>query len=161
MAGHLFNMVLKEKLQEWLQSIKALITRDLRTKKTVDLSDEAYFKNILNKTFDVGRKLEYLLATGNLVSPTGLDLKQTSGFTIVAEKLNYMRYIAHFRCIHRGQFFTEMRTTAVRKLLPESWGFICPVHTPDGAPCGLLNHLAQFCDITTTDVRPSSFPSPL
>lgn len=153
-------MVLKEKLQEWLQSIKALITRDLRTKKTVDLSDEAYFKNILNKTFDVGRKLEYLLATGNLVSPTGLDLKQTSGFTIVAEKLNYMRYIAHFRCIHRGQFFTEMRTTAVRKLLPESWGFICPVHTPDGAPCGLLNHLAQFCDITTTDVRPSSAPSP-
>lgn len=24
-------------------------------------------------------------------------------------------------------------------------GFICPVHTPDGAPCGLLNHLAKDC----------------
>ena len=27
-------------------------------------------------------------------------------------------------------------------------GFLCPVHTPDGAPCGLLNHLsanAQVC----------------
>lgn len=24
-------------------------------------------------------------------------------------------------------------------------GFICPVHTPDGAPCGLLNHLAKNC----------------
>ena len=34
-----------------------------------------------------------------------------------------------------------MRTTTVRKLLPESWGFLCPVHTPDGAPCGLLSHL--------------------
>ena len=21
-------------------------------------------------------------------------------------------------------------------------GFLCPVHTPDGAPCGLLNHLS-------------------
>lgn len=26
----------------------------------------------------------------------------------------------------------EMRTTDVRKLKPEAWGFICPVHTPDG-----------------------------
>lgn len=30
-------------------------------------------------------------------------------------------------------------------------GFICPVHTPDGAPCGLLNHLAAGCDITCKD----------
>lgn len=27
-------------------------------------------------------------------------------------------------------------------------GFICPVHTPDGAPCGLLNHLTMNCIIT-------------
>ena len=34
------------------------------------------------------------------------------------------------------------RKATVRKLLPDSWGFMCPVHTPDGSPCGLLNHLA-------------------
>ena len=38
-----------------------------------------------------------------------------------------------------------MKTTTVRKLLPEAWGFICPVHTPDGAPCGLLNHITLAC----------------
>lgn len=38
-----------------------------------------------------------------------------------------------------------MKTTTVRKLLPESWGFVCPVHTPDGAPCGLLNHITLSC----------------
>jgi len=27
-------------------------------------------------------------------------------------------------------------------------GFICPIHTPDGAPCGLLNHLTMNCIIT-------------
>ncbi len=53
-----------------------------------------------------------------------------------------MRYLSHFRSVHRGAFFQEMKTTTVRKLLPESWGFMCPVHTPDGGPCGLLNHLA-------------------
>lgn len=39
----------------------------------------------------------------------------------------------------------EMKTTTVRKLLPETFGFLCPVHTPDGSPCGLLNHLARSC----------------
>ena len=72
--------------------------------------------------FDIGAKLSNFLATGNLVSPTGLDLQQASGFTIVAEKLNWQRYISHFRSIHRGAFFAELKTTAVRKLLPESWG---------------------------------------
>jgi len=27
-------------------------------------------------------------------------------------------------------------------------GFICPIHTPDGAPCGLLNHLTMNCIVT-------------
>ena len=26
-------------------------------------------------------------------------------------------------------------------------GFLCPVHTPDGAPCGLLNHMAASCQV--------------
>ncbi len=27
-------------------------------------------------------------------------------------------------------------------------GFLCPAHTPDGAPsCGLLNHLAAACQV--------------
>ena len=57
----------------------------------------------------------------------------------VADRINYMRFLSHFRAIHRGSFWTKMRSTEVRKLRPESWGFLCPVHTPDGAPCGLLN----------------------
>jgi DNA-directed RNA polymerase I subunit RPA2 len=82
-----------------------------------------YFPSVLSKiNWDIGAKLSYFLATGNLVSPTGLDLQQTSGYTIVAEKLNFYRYLSHFRCIHRGAFFAELKTTTVRKLLPESWG---------------------------------------
>lgn len=53
------------------------------------------------------------------------------------------------RSVHRGAYFAELRTTTVRKLLPESWGFLCPVHTPDGSPCGLLNHFSAACSIIT------------
>ena len=38
-----------------------------------------------------GQKFEYLLNTGNLVSRSGLDLTQATGFTVVAEKLNFYR----------------------------------------------------------------------
>ncbi|ESP01571.1 hypothetical protein LOTGIDRAFT_180297 [Lottia gigantea] len=91
--------------------------------------------------------MNYFLATGNLRSPSGLNLMQQAGLSVVADKLNFFRYISHFRCVHRGAFFTEMRTTTVRKLRPEAWGFLCPVHTPDGTPCGLMNHLAAQCSI--------------
>lgn len=37
-------------------------------------------------------------------------------------------------------------------------GFLCPVHTPDGAPCGLLNHLAAACRVTTTTPNTSHLP---
>jgi DNA-directed RNA polymerase I subunit RPA2 len=73
---------------------------------------------------------------------------QDKGLTIVAENINRMRYMSHFRSVHRGSFFQEMRTTEARQLLPDAWGFICPVHTPDGTPCGLLNHLGKFTQIT-------------
>src|SRR5262249_28396799 len=62
---------------------------------------------------------------------------------------NFYRYLSHFRSVHRGAFFSEIKMTSVRKLLPEAWGFLCPVHTPDGIPCGLLNHLSHICQVQT------------
>ena len=91
------------------------------------------------------------------MSKSGLGLSQSSGFTIVADKLNYLRFLSHFRSVHRGAYFTELRTTTIRKLLPESWGFLCPIHTPDGSPCGLLNHLAGECKIVVAKTRDTDF----
>ncbi|CDR95040.1 DNA-directed RNA polymerase, beta subunit, putative [Babesia bigemina] len=92
---------------------------------------------------DITKKLHYFLATGNATT-THFELPQSSGLTVVAERINY------HRSVHRGSIFAKMRSTEVRKLLGETWGFICPVHTPDGAPCGLLLHLTQYA-IPVTD----------
>ena len=61
--------------------------------------------------------------------------------------------------MHRGAFFAELKTTTVRKLLPEAWGFLCPVHTPDGSPCGLLNHFSHTCQLTTRDLPLGHIPA--
>lgn len=71
-------------------------------------------------TFD--SQMENFLATGNVRSQTGLGLMQSTGLSIVAENINRMRYMSHFRAIHRGSFFQEMRTTEARQLLPDAWG---------------------------------------
>ena len=127
LPGHLYGMLLKERLEDSLYGIKQQIQLDLRLHASkVDLTSERYFRTVLDQQKDIGKAMHYFLVTGNLISPSGLDLMQTSGFTIVAEKLNYFRYISHYRSVHRGQFFTTMKTTDVRKLLPESFGFFCP-----------------------------------
>ncbi|CAN1190368.1 DNA-directed RNA polymerase I subunit 2 [Linum perenne] len=90
-----------------------------------------------------------MLKTGRLNSRTGLDLQERAGLTVQAERLNYLRFLSFFRSVHRGTSFAGLRTTSVRKLLPESWGFLCPVHTPDGEPCGLLNHMTSCCRVTS------------
>ncbi|KAF9006697.1 DNA-directed RNA polymerase I polypeptide 2 [Cyathus striatus] len=120
LPGSLYGMIIKERMEEILNNIRTTISIDVRNGAKVDFNDKRYFTKALSRVnFDIGAKLSNFLATGNLVSPTGLDLQQASGFTIVAEKLNWQRYISHFRCIHRGAFFAELKTTTVRKLLPK------------------------------------------
>ncbi|KAL0397530.1 UNVERIFIED_CONTAM: DNA-directed RNA polymerase I subunit [Sesamum calycinum] len=115
------------------------------------LSQVADVKKVIEKNTprQIGSAIENLLKTGRLVTQSGLDLQQRAGMTVQAERLNFLRFLSHFRAVHRGASFAGLRTTSVRKLLPESWGFLCPVHTPDGEPCGLLNHMTSSCRITS------------
>ncbi|CAO1626187.1 unnamed protein product [Parajaminaea phylloscopi] len=158
LPGFLYGMIIKERLEEYLINLRGQIVRDVRLNtKGIDFFDGKYMTKIFGKVVpNIGGRLASFLATGNLSSPSGLDLQQVSGFTIVAEKLNFYRYVAHFRSVHRGAFFAELKTTSVRKLLPEAWGFLCPVHTPDGSPCGLLNHFSHTCQITTRECDTSN-----
>jgi DNA-directed RNA polymerase I subunit RPA2 len=130
------------------QRLNKILSRG--AKETSKVRDLNWLKKQIDSCTPIGKKMEYFLATGNIISRTGLDLMQFGGFSIIAEKINNMRYISHFRAVHRGQFFTTMKTTQPRKLLPESWGFMCPVHTPDGSPCGLLLHIASGCELISS-----------
>ncbi|CEP63973.1 DNA-directed RNA polymerase I core subunit RPA135 LALA0_S09e06722g [Lachancea lanzarotensis] len=160
LGGFLYGMILKEKIEEYLQNIRLQIQSDVGRGLAVNFKDRKYMSRVLMRVNDnVGAKLQYFLSTGNLVSQSGLDLQQVSGYTVVAEKINFYRFISHFRMVHRGSFFAQLKTTTVRKLLPESWGFLCPVHTPDGSPCGLLNHFSHRCKISTSQSDVSGIPA--
>ncbi|CAK7238968.1 MAG: DNA-directed RNA polymerase I subunit RPA2 [Sporothrix thermara] len=162
LGSFLYSQILKEKLDEFLSvNLREALRFYWRRTPGNNLLSEGFARDFPANIFrraneNLGNSLEYFLSTGNLQSPSGLDLQQVSGFTVIAEKLNFLRFISHFRMVHRGSFFAQLKTTTVRKLLPESWGFLCPVHTPDGSPCGLLNHLAHKCQIMTRAVDASA-----
>lgn len=100
LPGHLLLKFMREQLEVCLDMIKDQVRRDHETGATqVNLHDEVYGRRLLDRWPDVGQKFEYLLNTGNMVSRSGLDLSQATGFTVVAEKLNFYRYVlCHCRC---------------------------------------------------------------
>ncbi|KAL1139343.1 hypothetical protein AAG570_006327, partial [Ranatra chinensis] len=145
LGGYLYLQVLKDKLQTWLYVLKSII---LKKDKPGYVLNEEGFVAAVKRCGSVDGGIENFISTGNVTSRTDLGMMQDKGLTIVAENINRMRYMSHFRAVHRGTYFQKMRTTEARQLLPDAWGFICPVHTPDGAPCGLLNHLSKACQVT-------------
>lgn len=147
MGGHLYLQVLKDKMQTWLYVLKSVILKKANSNIGFNLTS-GEISYALKRSGIIENTLEAFIATGNLSSHSSLGLLQDKGLTIVCENINRMRYMSHFRAVHRGSFFQEMRSSEPRQLLPDAWGFICPVHTPDGAPCGLLNHLTKYCEVT-------------
>lgn len=95
LGGHLYQKILKERLENWLGFVQINIL-----KRATDTTYELNGDNMLlavkqSGTFD--KSLDNFLSTGNLTSTSGLGLMQHSGLVIVAENINRMRYMAHFR----------------------------------------------------------------
>ncbi|CAL1402187.1 unnamed protein product [Linum trigynum] len=151
LPGHIITIYMKEKLEDWLRKAKKLVQDELAKPNRFNFLSVPDVKKIIdrNPSSQISSAVENMLKTGRLATQTGLDLHQRAGLTVQAERLNYLRFLSFFRAVHRGATFAGLRTTSVRKLLPESWGFLCPVHTPDGEPCGLLNHMTYCCRVTS------------
>lgn len=148
-SGQIFFMLLIERIELLLKGLKLCFEKHFaRTTKKEAMTRELLEKMLRMRMSTVVNAMRALVGTGNLQSPSGLGLKQAVGLSVTCEKINYLRFLSNFRAVHRGAFFAQMRTTACRKLYPEAWGFMCPVHTPDGTPCGLLNHLTVGCMVT-------------
>jgi len=170
--GQVLAPLIVERVDDYVNNVRKAIMRDFRvaagpdrTSSEVTADLRKFFHNVMNPTDEqkgyfakmlkksgsesVMSPIGNLLSTGNLMSTSGLDFSQITGYSVMADRLNYLRHISHYRSVHRGAFFTQMKTTEVRKLLGGGWGFLCPVHTPDGGPCGLLVHMSQGAEVIT------------
>lgn len=157
LAGHVYLQLLKDRLSVWLNVLKLVILKRQRAVKNF-VFNQSEMGSLLGRCGKMDASFENVFATGNLPSSADLGLQQTSGLSIIAENINRMRYMSHFRAIHRGASFMTSRSSEVRQLKPDAWGFLCPVHTPDGSPCGLLNHLTSTCHVVNKAPDTSKLP---
>ncbi|KAB7494168.1 DNA-directed RNA polymerase I subunit RPA2 [Armadillidium nasatum] len=139
LGGHVYLQLMRQKLIDSLNVLKNNIL--IKARQTAEM------KSCFGRSFYIGNAFQSFIATGTLPVKSKCGLMQKTGLTVMMERLNRMRDLSHLRACHRGAFFLDMKTIGPRRLTGEAWGFICPVHTPDGAPCGLLNHLAHKCKI--------------
>lgn len=147
-GSHIFLQLLKQRLYSGLKQLHSPLMRRYSRNTSGYVLDEAEVVALLSFLRNVTVSLTSFVATGSLPETESPLCSDKAGLSTVAEKISYTRYMSHFRAVHRGNFFSTLRTTSVRQMLPDAWGFICPVHTPDGAPCGLLNHLTVNCRVS-------------
>lgn len=94
LGGHLYQKVVKDRIQRTLvrmmMQIKKMSEDDVNFSATY-----AKLKKMHIPKCDAA--IRNFLSTGNLTNHTGLGVPQNAGLVIIAENINRMRYMAHFR----------------------------------------------------------------
>lgn len=76
-----FFFFLKDKLAVWLSAMKLALLKEMkRLGPKKFLMDQSTLMNCMNKGPDIGRAIEAFLATGNIMSNSGLGLMQVCIF---------------------------------------------------------------------------------
>lgn len=94
LGGHLYQKVVKDRIH------RSLVGLMMQIKKMSE--DDANFSATYPKLKKIpipktDSAIRNFLSTGNLSNPAGMGIPQNAGLVIIAENINRMRYMAHFR----------------------------------------------------------------
>lgn len=99
-------------------------------------------------------KLKQALATGNFTvqglgtsSSTSLSNATKVGVSQVLARMSYTSTISHLRRI-QTPVEKSGKLLAPRKLHGTSWGFVCPVETPEGHSVGIVKNMSLLTSVT-------------
>jgi len=141
LPGNLILINLKEQLNNVKTYFKSVLRIGLK-KENGENYPKKFLKEVGNSLSWVTHGLEKMISIGSFLGRNENELSQTTGLSVNIERINFGRFFSYFRSVHRGKYFSEIKSVSGRKIFLESWGFLCPVHSPDGSPCGILNHLS-------------------
>ena len=103
--GHLFQTFTQELLEDGMNLIVGLMKKEykIQMNRGNDEVPNAILTFGLNQCPDFGKNINYLIATGNLRSKTGLGLQQMAGLVVTAEKVGF--YQIYFKWNHLERAF--------------------------------------------------------
>jgi len=148
--GTLMSILTRQYITKMIKDTRNAILKEMNigcwkySKKLDDLiTSSNIYKLIKSTTMESG--IKYALATGNW----GIkNITTKVGVAQVLNRLSYYGTLSHLRRINTPMEKSS-KLIAPRKLHGTSWGYVCPVETPEGAPIGIVKNLAMGCEITS------------
>jgi DNA-directed RNA polymerase II subunit RPB2 len=143
------------------------VCKDIRSKFVHEINNDNWKKNgrpldvvtlsnlyKIIKVSSIEGKLKQALATGNFTvqglgtsNSTSLSNATKSGVSQVLNRMSYNATLSHIRRI-QTPVEKSGKLLAPRKLHGTSWGFVCPVETPEGHSVGIVKTMSLLATIT-------------
>lgn len=149
-AGALLNNLYRTHFNKLVKDMEKQIVREINGGSWKSKSDVTSLINMTNiykivKTSTIEYGLKRALSTGDF----GVKQNNTNkvGVAQVFNRLNYVSGLSHARRISASSD-SKRKLIPPRKITPTSWGFICPVETPEGHSVGVVKNLACLAHIT-------------
>lgn len=152
---HLFRQLFQKVNKDIRSKFVHEVNNDTWKKKSPPRPLEVLNVNNLYKILKVSTiegKLKQALATGNfavqgLGTVSSVSNATKVGVSQVLNRLSYSATISHLRRI-QTPVEKSGKLLAPRKLHGTSWGFMCPVETPEGHSVGIVKSLAMLSAVS-------------
>jgi DNA-directed RNA polymerase II subunit RPB2 len=159
-AGALLTHLFRQLFQKVCKDIRSKFVHEVNndTWKKGDAPRPLEVLNVNNlykilKVSTIEGKLKQALATGNFTvqglgtSPAAASNATKMGVSQVLNRLSYSATVSHLRRI-QTPVEKSGKLLAPRKLHGSSWGYVCPVETPEGHSVGIVKAICMLSAIT-------------
>lgn len=149
---HLFRQLFQKVCKDFRGKFVHEINIDTwkRNNKPLDVLNINNLYKIL-KVSTIEAKLKQALATGNFtvqgVGPTTGSTATKVGVSQVLNRLSYLATVSHLRRI-QTPVEKSGKLLAPRKLHGTSYGYMCPVETPEGHSVGIVKSLSMMTSVS-------------
>jgi len=158
-TGALLTHLFRQLFQKVCKDIRSKLVHEInndnwkRAGKPLDALSISNLYKIL-KVSSIEGKMKQALATGNFTvqglgtsNSTALSNATKSGVSQVLNRMSYSATLSHIRRI-QTPVEKSGRLLAPRKLHGTSWGFVCPVETPEGHSVGIVKTMSLMTAVS-------------
>jgi len=159
-TGALLTHLFRQLFQKVCKDIRSKLVHEInndnwkRMGKPLEALSISNLYKIL-KVSSIEGKMKQALATGNFTvqglgtsNSTALSNATKSGVSQVLNRLSYCATLSHVRRI-QTPVEKSGKLLAPRKLHGTSWGFVCPVETPEGHSVGIVKTMSLMTTISS------------
>ena len=134
--GILMALLFRQLFRNFLKLLTLQLQRQVDQAKYVSVTDSVCSKRLT-------QAFKYALSTGNW----GINKQSTNnGVAQVLSRMNTVASLSHLRRVNTP-INREGKMPKPRQLHPSHMGILCPVETPEGQACGLVENLAMLVKV--------------